>query len=76
MAPFIMIEKRPKVRSVIGSVSNIRTGLMKVFTMESTRETRIAVINPSIRTLGSKYAVIATAKALMRTLTRNFMPPY
>lgn len=57
----------------MGSVSILTTGLRKVFTMARTTATTTAVTKLSTVTLGRRYAVIATARAFMRSLTNSFI---
>lgn len=74
--PFITNEKSPRVKRFIGKVKILITGLMKVLITDNTTATTTAVKKLSIETFGSRYAVIATASAFIRSLTNIFIFPY
>lgn len=64
---FITRRKSPKVTKVIGNVRKIRTGLTKALITPSTTATMTAVRKSFSLTPGSKYPVIKTAIAFIRS---------
>lgn len=59
------------VRMFIGSVSNIKIGLMNALIIHKTIATIIAVQNHEITTQGRMYAVAKTARALISRLIKR-----
>jgi len=71
--PFTIKEKSPSVIRLIGRVKKPIIGLMNVLITAKTTATTRAVKKLSILTFGRIYAVIATARAFTRSLTKSFI---
>lgn len=61
---------KPSVKSVTGSVSNIRNGFTSAFSSESTRASRTAESALSNSTPGSNHAVMSTASVVTISLEK------
>jgi len=65
--------KRPRVRIVKGSVKNIKTGRIMVFTMPSESPANTAGINPSIRKPATKKSASTRARAFSKIMVIQFI---
>ena len=72
-AALMTMENNPRVSKFIGRANILTMGFMKVFMTPSATATITAVKKLSNATLGITYAAIATASALIRILTINFI---
>jgi len=71
MSIFITRRKSPKVSTVMGIVSRINIGFIKLFNRPSTAATKIAVTVPLICTPGNIKTAINMATAVIRVLDKK-----
>ena len=64
---------KPKVKIVIGRVSNTKRGLIHAFKIPITTATTKATVKDSTYTAGIKYALITTANVDPKILIKNFI---
>lgn len=72
-AALMTMENNPRVSKFIGRANILTMGFMKVFITPRATATITAVKKLSSATCGIKYAAIATASALIRIFTINFI---
>ena len=73
ISAFIINKNKPNVRIVTGKVRITNIGLINILSKPRTIATINAVVNPSTRTPGIKFAISKTKAEVTRILISKFM---